>query len=421
MNTLIFGIYRYFISPLVVIALPFAALFNRKLREGLRLRARHAEPLKSGVDPLWIHAASGEFEYAKAVIREIKERSPQTPVIVTYFSPSFVKAVTGFPGVDRAIALPLDLPGPCRSFIKQMHPRALLIARTDLWPEMLEQCRRANIPVVIFSYTQRPFKSLFKKIFTRWTLHWVDRVFCVAETDQNQLAMLALKQPVLTIGDTRYDQVAYRLANPKAIAPGLHPKTDVPCFVAGSTWTEDEAVLLPGLASHLKSGRLKLILVPHEPTPEHIRSLSAELNKLGLKYALFTSGHWEDEEVLLVDKIGVLAELYLWAEFAFVGGSFRKSVHSVMEALGAGSVTFVGPYYENNREAMQFQELDFSGIKGVEVIRNAKNLESRLGELLDTPEARAEFHQSLKREFAGRLGASRKLVDQLKDLTETVP
>lgn len=416
MNILFLSLYRYLLVPTAAVALPIAALFNRKIREGMNLRRIRHEPLPPGNDPIWIHAASGEFEYAKAVIRELKASSPSTPIIVTYFSPTFAKGVASFPGVDRAVALPLDLAAPCRSFLKQMHPKLLLIARTDLWPEILDQCRKRKIPVVIFSYTQKAFRSSFKKYFTRWTLQWIERVYCVAEADREHLAPLQLKKPVEVMGDTRYDQVAYRLMNPKPIAANLHPKGDAPVLVAGSTWAEDEAVLLPALEPHLKNQKLKLILVPHEPTPEHIQSLKKQFAKLGLTHTLFSSGNWNHENILLVDKVGVLAELYLWGQFAFVGGSFKKSVHSVMEALGAGCVTFVGPYYENNREAVQFHALKFGSMNGVEVVKYADELSEHLALLLAQPEMTAKFSDSLKKEFASRLGASRRLAGSLKDL-----
>jgi len=414
MNFVIFSLYRYLVMPAAVLLMPFLGMFNRKLREGLKLRGHRAEPLPDGNDPIWIHASSGEFEYAKSVIRELKTEYPDVPIVVTYFSPTFSKAVMNFPNVDRAIALPLDLPGPCQSFLKKMHPRIFMIARTDLWPEMLEQCRRHQIPVVIFSYTQRELFSRLKRMFHRWTMHWISRIYCVSETDRENLEPLALDAKVEVMGDTRYDQVAFRLAHPKAIAPGLHPKDDIPCLVAGSTWSEDEEVLLPAVKDSLQAHRLRLILVPHEPTADHIAGLEKQLKQMGLTYALFSSGSWDGEHVLLVDKTGVLAELYLWGKFAFVGGSFRKTVHSVMEALGAGCLTFVGPKHENNREALQFRAIPMGVADGLEVVNDAKEFQLRLETLLKTD--LSEYHQTLKRHFASRLGASRKLTASLSDL-----
>ncbi len=87
-------IYRFMVIPPVIVVLPFVALFQRKIRAGMALRKVRVEPFPSySPQPLWIHAASGEFEYAKSVIRELKTRDPNTPILVTYFSPTFAQSM----------------------------------------------------------------------------------------------------------------------------------------------------------------------------------------------------------------------------------------------------------------------------------------------------------------------------------------
>jgi 3-deoxy-D-manno-octulosonic-acid transferase len=173
---------------------------------------------------------------------------------------------------------------------------------------------------------------------------------------------------------------------------------------------------LPALAPHLVKNSLRLILVPHEPTPEHLQALARQLDKLGLTHTLFSRGKWHDENILLVDQVGVLAELYAWGQFAFIGGSFKKTVHSVMEALGAGCLTFVGPYHKNNREAVQFHDLRLGSLQGVEVVQDARELSERMALLLAHPELVVKFSEDLQKEFSLRLGASRRLIISLQDL-----
>ena len=413
MNAFILAFYRFLVLPFAIVLLPFASLFNRKIREGFALRRKPWEALTTNVRPLWIHAASGEFEYAKALIREFKSLRPHVPVVVTYFSPTFAASAASFPGVERAIALPVDLPGPCQSFLKRLNPQLLLIARTDLWPEMMAQARRRGVPTQLFSYTQKAFTSGFKRWFAGWILRGIDHVYCVAESDRNHLSAIHVHAEVL--GDTRYDQVAHRLQNPKAIAAELHPSDETPVFVAGSTWAEDEAVLLPALAEHLRAGRLKLVLVPHEPTPSHIAALKNQLAKLDIRFSLFSAKkNWDASAVLLVDQVGFLAELYLWGDIAFVGGSFRKSVHSVMEALGAGCYTFVGPLHTNNREAIEFAALKFGDShldagSGVEVVRDSVGLAAKVDRLLANQNVLETHRTAQLTEFGRRLGASKVL------------
>ncbi len=409
MNRLLLTLYRFLLMPAVVIALPFVALFNRKLRLGLSLRRKRlvVEPL---VDrPIWIHAASGEFEYAKAVIRELKILYPRLPVIVTYFSPTYKRAVETFPGVHQSFPLPLDLPGPCRSFLRQVRPRVLLLARTDLWPELLEQCRQENVKVILFSFTQKTFHSRFKKLYTRWIMHWIEQIYCVSPADQANVTSLTGSTPVAVTGDTRFDQVQYRLTHPRPLPEIMRPSLSVPVLIAGSTWPQDEAVILPALRELLISGRLKLILVPHEPDPEYIARLQLKLTQLDLATALYSAERaWNEQSVLLVDRVGVLADLYAWAQYALIGGSFRGSVHSVMEALGAGCMAFVGPHHHNNREASEFNQLEL-----LDVVHGGEELCTKVTAMLSTPEHLVRRRTLLQQEFKRRLGASQKLVVDL--------
>lgn len=404
--------YRLVAAPLFTFGLPILALMNQKIRRGLKMRMQPRDVPNFSSRPIWIHASSGEFEYAKPLIRELRVRYPELPIVVTYFSPTFALGVENFPGVDFALPLPLDLPGPCASFLKRVRPRACLIARTDLWPEMLSQARQRGIPIHVFSYTQKDVRLGW---LTRFRLNLADQIECVSAEDRRNVERLRLRGQVSVLGDTRYDQVRFRLDHPKELPAALKPA--LPCLVAGSTWTQDEDVLLPALRAPLIERRLQLILVPHEPSASHISDLKSQLDERGLTYALYSEQrHWEDKHVLIVDRVGVLAELYLWADLAFVGGSFRRSVHSVMEALGAGCVTFVGPKHTNNREAVEFKALKLNEWPALNVVSSETELEQLVRDRLSHPGRMAEFRVALRAEFNSRLGASRRLADRLQTL-----
>lgn len=406
--------YRSLVVPLAMLLLPFAGVLNRKIGDGLRLR-RKPKPDKTFPErPLWIHAASGEFEYAKAVIRDLKTARPEIPILVTYFSPTYARNVESFPGVDLAVPLPLDLPGPVASFLSRYQPRALLISRTDFWPELLTQARRRGIPISVFAYTQKSPEAMsgFTRIMAQWRLSMVDKIFCVSPEDVRNIEKLLPDVDAEPFGDTRYDQVQFRLNHPKSLPEILRPKSNLPVLIAGSTWLEDEDVLLSALAGLLLDRRLKLILVPHEPTPEHLTQLRAKLSAHKLDFVLFSSPRkWSDEPILLVDQTGWLAELYQWAQIAFIGGSFRKTVHSVMEALGAGCLTLVGPKHTNNREAIEFQDVSVGPTSAVLSVANREEMKSAVERL-----CKADFEKlkpELNRVFAQYLGASSKLAAHL--------
>ncbi len=402
--------YRAGVGILMPLAL-LAAPFNRKLRGFFELKLRVRRNLPKLDQPIWIHAASGEFEYAKAVVRELKQRRPDIPILVTYSSPSFQRSIEKFPGVDLALPLPLDLPGPCAGFIKKWRPRCWLISRTDLWPEMIHQARLRKIPLLLFSMTQKDPSRInpLARGLKRWLLSQMNEIHCVSAADLDNLKALGIGHAVIS-GDTRYDQVHHRLMHGQTLPETLAPSR--PCLVAGSTWPEDEKVLLQATSELLRQKRMQMILVPHEPTDAHLAQLQSKLKAHGLKWTLFSEQNdWSKAEVLLVDKTGVLAELYQWGDFAFVGGSFKRTVHSVMEPLGAGLSTLVGPYHTNNREALEFTQIQVGRYKAVQPVGDANQMRAVLEGLLEENPASRE--KQIIEAFARRLGATRRLTDHL--------
>jgi 3-deoxy-D-manno-octulosonic-acid transferase len=197
--------------------------------------------------------------------------------------------------------------------------------------------------------------------------HWLapaygalDRVGAISDDDAARLATLGVRAEALTVtGDTRYDSVADRAARlDRAAAPlaalGPTPRDGL-SIVAGSTWPADEAVLLPAFA--LLRGAVpavRLIVAPHEPDPGHLAGVAARVAALGLprpvRLSRLSAG--ADAAVVLVDRVGVLADLYGAADVAFVGGGFHHAgLHSVLEPAVFGAPVTFGPHWTNSRDA----------------------------------------------------------------------
>src|SRR6185437_15712095 len=107
-----FFVYRFIIWPIVIVAVLFTKRWNKKLSQAYLIRKHRQDIPAFDRPPIWIHASSGEFEYARPVIRQLKAADPAQPIVVTYFSPSYASAIAATPGVDWSTPLPLDLPGP---------------------------------------------------------------------------------------------------------------------------------------------------------------------------------------------------------------------------------------------------------------------------------------------------------------------
>ncbi len=423
MESLFYTFYRLLGWPILRGAFSLLAAWNPKVRAGLAMRSKNGpngrapwftEPKESR--PIWIHCASGEFEYAKPVINLLKKRHPEQKVLVTYFSPSFAKAVASFPGVDFACPLPWDRPTDLQAFLNWHKPLALLIARTDTWPEMLHQAKRAGLPTLLFSATLQKQSGRARGIgkwVSRNVLMNLDRIDCVSEDDFEVFKELGLGSRTQVTGDTRYDQVIARLANPKPLREELFVGVSrEKCLIAGSTWPEDESVLLAA-AVKLKSEPLRLVLVPHEPTDPHLQQLEKEIAARGLKSVRYSTAEtWNEDEILIVDKIGILAELYQKGRFAFVGGSFKKTVHSVMEPLAAGCLTWVGPKHRNNREAILFQSIRIG--ETFSAVMTCADADSLARELSSALHSAVDFTTPIRSEIEKRTGSSQRVVEWIE-------
>lgn len=384
--------------------------------------------------PIWIHAASGEYEYAKPLVRALKERGET--VFVTYFSPTYRSAIEKDPGVAASCPLPLDNASEIRDLIVRLQPRCLLIARTDTWPNLIYESSRKRVPSLLFSAT---FHALSARVgglagaLTRATYPYLTTAHGVTAEDCRLLESFGV-QHTEPAGDTRYDQVLARLAMAKPLIPGLPDLLHENVLVAGSIWPEDIENTLPGLIQEIQGRRtLSAILVPHEISKELIESLSAFIRARGLKVATYshletTSDEKQKDEkqkidVLIVDRVGILAELYQLGRLAFVGGSFRKTVHSVMEPLAAGCITFVGPKHLNNREAIEFQSerLPHLGYSPVICTNDAEEFREKLHAVLTAlgslPEDSNDVRNTIQDMVRVRGGATKKALDWIEGLS----
>ncbi len=406
-------LYRLIYTLVVDGLLPWLHAINQKVSQGYQLRQPQNGrwPWLQGPQqsrPYWIHCASGEFEYALPVIREMKKQDPSVKILVTYFTPTYVQKIKDCPLVDMVFPSPWDKPHILKDFIAYHQPRALLFSRTDVWFEMTRQCHRHHIPVLIFSMTVRPL-SFFKKIFYRWRWQFVDQFFVVSESDKKTLEAIVPTAKIKTLGDSRYDQCLHRLQEKKQLPLTIRPSTK-PLLLAGSTWKEDETILLPVLQKTRVS--YDWILVPHENHTAHIHALTQQLASLNIPFVLASQTlEWSGGAVLIFDKVGFLAELYPLATASFIGGSFRKQVHSVMESLACGCLTFVGPFYDNNREAVEFSQ---SPLRAVRVVSSTDDLIAQITD--QVPLWTAEKRQQFLAQFQNKLGASAKLTQEFFNL-----
>ncbi len=348
-------IYRFFyllLKAFVIVLKPFLGI---KMQAWIALRSRNLKALQPLKDSYWFHAASGEIEYVKSLIIHIKKTNPQAQIVVTYSSPSAEKLFNNIkPFVDEFFPLPWDEPRAIKNLIRLINPRLIIFSRTDFWPEFLQQAGDAKIPICIVSFFGE--LTVIKKWMHRWLFKNVSFISCVEEAQVQQLREILSPETLVTRdGDTRFDQVFWRLEQSSKVQV-LNKR---PIFICGSTWPEDEAHLLPVFRELTK--KYQIIWSPHEVALPNIQRILKVISSQNYSHQLLSEAPSSTlqftSDILVVDQIGYLADLYRYGEIAFVGGSFKEKVHSVMEPLCCGLPVLLGPYHQNNPEAVRFKDL----------------------------------------------------------------
>ncbi len=339
---------------------------DSKFRRGLSARRglveRYRKWAASGRDPsrplIWFHAPSvGEGLQALPVIDLVRQRRSDVQLAYTFYSPSaerFAQSVRA----DFSDYLPFDRFDHSEEIVSALAPSALVFSKLDIWPALTESAARRGVKIGVISATL-PEASGRRGVFARALLadayRAIDRVGAIDEADGARLREQGVQRDRVTVtGDTRYDQVWARAEKrPSALVQSL--RSSRPTLVAGSTWPSDEEHLLPAwLRIREKIPDARLVVAPHEIDPGHLASIMSWARKHDLRLARIDSPDAPASDVLLVDRVGILGDLYALADVAFVGGAFHAAgLHSVLEPAAFGAPVLFGPRYDKSRDAVR--------------------------------------------------------------------
>lgn len=388
-----------------------------RLTEWARIHRDVRRPL------LWIHAPSvGEGLQAKAVIEALRERRPEVQVVFTYFSPSAELLAARMPA-DVSSAVPWETTGEVGRAMTAVRPDLLAFTKTEVWPVLASGASAAGAATALVAATL-PAKSSRRRWPARSVLGpalaCLDVVAAIAEDDAERFIGLGARPSAVSVtGDPGIDSAARRAAAADPAAPHLRPFAVPrrPTLVAGSTWPSDEAVLIPALAAaRSRHPELRAVIAPHEPSEAAVRSLEGSLGRSGLRTARLSrvesAGVVGDADAVVVDRVGVLADLYTIGDVAWVGGGFHAAgLHSVLEPAAAGLPVLFGPRHGGSHAAGELIAL-----AAARAVRDAGGATSALAEWLSDVAARASAGVAGRRYIAAHLGAAGRTADLLSRL-----
>jgi 3-deoxy-D-manno-octulosonic-acid transferase len=425
-------LYNTFVIPTLTAGFYTAARFSPKIREGLAGRRSVFESINAQLDSArelsktaWFHFTSvGEFEQAKPLIEELKD---EVRIVLTYFSPSVHPNVSNYPYHDAAIYLPLDTSRNAERLFQIIKPSLLVFSKFDIWPNLVWGAAKRKVPIALIAGTLHPHSkrlAFFARPFFR-DVHRHISVHCViSEDDAQRFRQICPPSAQIEVtGDTRFDRVYQRAiaVNGKdEFFPG-QSTLQRPILIAGSTYLEDEGVVLEAYHCLRESAPHNpdcnklphLILVPHEPTAERIDEIQTQLGRLELSWVCFSNLQegvdLSEIDVIVIDTVGLLAQLYRLGDVAFVGGSFHGSVHNVMEPAAMAKPILFGPTIHNAYEAGILKARG-----AARLVNNAQEMVEVLTSLLSDTAERTRMGQIGKQVIEASLGASERTLARIR-------
>ena len=427
-----YTIYSVSIVLFIAILSPYflyQALRYRKYIRNLPQRLGYL-PLSFNFDAeesIWIQAVSvGEVLTVRALLPQLRERYPRLRIFVSTTTMTGQNvARTNVQGVDGVFYFPLDLTFVVRRTLAVVKPRLFIMMETELWPNLLRECRRAGVKTVLvngrISARSHPRYMLARRFFRR-VLQDVDR-FCMQseESARRIIEIGAPRERVSVTGSLKFDS----LEIPGSVPDRGHNRVlryfrippERPVIIAASTLRgEEEPVLDAFQRIRATWGNALLIIAPRKPE----RFVEAErlAQQRGWRVARRKELPVDAEprvDVVILDTIGELAQLYQIATLVFVGGSLADAGgHNILEPAVFGKPIVFGPHMHNFAEISR----TFLENRGAVQVHSANGLETVLVDLLSDPVRRASLGAAARALVEANRGARQR---SLAVITQLLP
>jgi 3-deoxy-D-manno-octulosonic-acid transferase len=329
--------------------------FNKKARM-TRLGQWHTngilrKKIDRSADYIWFHASSlGEFEQGRPMMEKLKKNYPEYKILLTFFSPSGYEVRKNYAGADVICYLPFDTPFKVKKFLNLANPKIAIFIKYEFWLNYLTELRKRGIETYIISAIFRP-----NQLFFRWYGAWYrkallcyNHIFVQDKASKQLLSQYNINN-VDVYGDTRFDRVI-EIHKQARLLPEIEAftKGNKLILIAGSTWSEDEEVIIPYFNEHQE---VKLIIAPHEIHTEHLVYIQSLIQRPAIRLSEANSNCMESKDCLIIDSFGLLSSVYRYGNVAYIGGGFGRGIHNTLEAAVYGIPVIFGYNYQKFKEA----------------------------------------------------------------------
>ena len=422
--TAVYSLYSVLIVTFFLVMSPYLAwqaVRYRKYIGSLRQRLGYL-PISfnlDGEESIWIHAVSvGEVLTARALLPQLRERYPRLRLFLSTTTMTGQQiARNSLQYVDEVFYFPFDLGFVVNRTLRLVKPRMFIMMETEIWPNLLRACRRTGVRTVLVNgrISSRSYpRYRLARPFLRRVLANVDR-FCMQseESARRIIDIGADPDRVVVTGSLKFDSLDLP-GTSNAVDRGrnrvlryFRVAKDRPVIIAASTLKgEEEPVLEAFQRIRARVPEALLIIAPRKP--ERFAEVEQQARRGGWRTARRSELPVDAEprhDVVVLDTIGELAQLYQIATAVFVGGSLvDQGGHNILEPAVFGKPIVFGPYMQNFAEiARAFLEND-AAIQ----VRSGRELEHALLALLNDPVRRARLGAAARALVEANRGARGK-------------
>ncbi len=424
MRTVWLVIYNIIGIPILWLFFRLYSLFNSKIKEGFRGRRNLFDELDKALPRLkngkviLIHSSSlGEFQQAMPLVEVLSKKNYD--IVLSFFSPSgFLNAKISQENVVKTY-IPFDSISNQKKFLNKVNPELLIFMRYDLWFNILYLACKKNIRTVLanarYDEADITWKLPVVNSFKKSLYGMIETAFVIDDYDEKNynIKLKNEKTKIVKAGDSKFERVYHSVnkINKVDILPGKI--TDgKKIFLMGSSWKDDEDVLLPAVNKAIEyEPELLTILVPHEPKETKILAIEKVIkeNYFNLKPIRYSAlRDYNNQNFIILDKIGILSKLYSAAYLSYVGGGFRTGLHNILEPAIFNMPVLFSDKVTNSDE----DEMLVKAGCGI-VVENTKQFYKIFRTLLKDERYRNETGMKCELVFRDTIGVADNIVKQL--------
>jgi 3-deoxy-D-manno-octulosonic-acid transferase len=372
---------------------------------------------------LFYCSSAGEYDQAVPVMKRYEEKG-YLPVIC-FFSVSGIAFARKRKEKNPFFLYPIDTKKNAKRIMRATNPEQVIIVRQEIWPSFIYESTK-TCPVYLINVSKSQSSDRLAATLVKKSLYPLfKKIFAVNESDKTYLISdLGLDPSTIEIaGDSKYDNVFERsLAQRETITnlmkeyakitgeKGLE-KTKV---IVGSSWPEDVTLVSENIKELIDSYNFQLIIAPHKISEYYLKQTEDILIEDGLESVRFSERSdpdfsYTENQVIILDSMGQLTEMYALSEIALVGGANHYQVHNVLEPAAHGVNLTFGPLYKNSHEACDMVEESY-----VTPVATNKEFLGWLKQALDSPHR----NESIRNYVEGLSGASEKIMTSINDSSQ---